>query len=172
MVDLTIEGVVPSKSNSYQIVTIPGKGGAPGHSSLKKAKALVDYERSFCRQIARGDKIMATGPLTARLKIYYETERADLDNAFKAVFDCLQPPRDEKGARGVIVNDRQIRKIIAERFKDPRRPRAEISLTEYVFPGEQLLFPPTVSEVEAWVESNAPEHIKRALLEALNNREF
>ena len=41
---MTIQGKLPSKSNSYKIITFAG------HASLAKTKALKEYEKAFYLQ--------------------------------------------------------------------------------------------------------------------------
>lgn len=178
MIKFTIIGNVPSKSNCYEVGQIPKKGsvkcrvcGNRGtRASMYKAAGLRKYEKNFQRQLTGKHRLGIECRLTARLHVYYDSERPDLDNCFKVIFDCLQPPKVKDGMppiKGVIKNDRQIRKIVAERFKDTKNPRVEIQLTEYFPPEEQLLFPPGNAEVAAWVDAEAPDHIRRALLALL-----
>jgi len=179
MIDLIILGNVPSKSNSYRIITLPVKGAIPCRacgqrethaSSLAKTSVMSKYEKSYQQQIGDSLRQDISGRLTATIRVYYDSERPDTDGCLKAALDGLQPPKVKDGADripGVILNDRQIRKIILERFLDRDRPRIEIALTEYIGPDEQLLFAASTDELIAWLESNAPEHIKRPLLDAL-----
>ncbi len=159
MIDLTIYGQPPSKSNSYKITTIKPRGKEP-YSSLGKTPKLQKYEKNFYKQLTGRHRLALECPLTARVLVYFESERPDLDNSLKIVFDCLQ-----KG--GVIVNDRQIRKIVAERFKDAKNPRVEISLTEYLKPQEQLLFAPSDADLRAWLDDHAPDHVRSSLMQKL-----
>jgi Holliday junction resolvase RusA-like endonuclease len=170
--ELTIFGNPPSKSNCYQIITIPARparAGAPArkaHASLGKTKALRAYEKNFQRQLTGAHRLMIECRITVCLRVYYDSERPDLDNCFKVIFDCLQPPKVKAPMppiKGVIKNDRQVRRIIAERFKDTKNPRVEIEITEYIGPDVQLLFEPTDLEVLAWVGANAPHHIRKAI---------
>lgn len=161
---MTIYGKVPSKSNCYRIITIPGpfKNGVrqPGHSSLAKKDELKKYERNFERQLTGLHRKLLQCKITARMTVYYENARPDLDNAFKVIFDCLQ-----KG--GVIANDRLINRIIATRGVDKSNPRVEIELTEFVADDVQLLFPPTVADIDAWLSANAPARIRKAIMEKI-----
>jgi len=162
MMKLTIYGNVPSKSNCYRIIALPGKLKRDGRrgkprGSLAKTEELKTYELNFDKQLTGVHRKHLTCKITAHLDVYYDSERPDLDNALKTILDCLQ-----KGC--VIANDRQVRRIIAERFLDRKNPRVEITLTEYVAREQQMLFPPSMDEVRAWVSAFAPERMADFIL--------
>ena len=114
----TIYGQVPSKSNGYKIITISG------HSSLAKTKALKDYERKFYLQCPlRGEEIAE--PFAIDMDVYYNSNRPDLDNAFKIVLDCLQLCK-------AIKNDRYCFEIHARKLVDKVIPRIELSITKLI----------------------------------------
>lgn len=114
----TIYGQVPSKSNGYKIITISG------HSSLAKTKALKDYERKFYLQCPlRGEEIAE--PFAIDMDVYYNSNRPDLDNAFKIVLDCLQLCK-------AIKNDRYCFEIHARKLVDKVNPRLELSITKLI----------------------------------------
>lgn len=111
----TIFGNVPSKSNCYKIITLKG------HGSLAKTKALKDYENQFFIQCkSRGANI--DGYFNIELKVFYPSQRSDLDNSLKIILDCLQKTK-------TITNDNKCVRIVAEKFLDKISPRVEISLT-------------------------------------------
>lgn len=116
----TILGKIPSKSNSYKIITFNG------HASLAKQKALKDYEKSFYMQCGeyRGKNI--TDFFELELKVFYENNRPDLDNCFKILLDCLQSCK-------AIKNDRQCVKITAGKYIDKVNPRIEFTITPVKF---------------------------------------
>ena len=111
----TIIGKCPSKSNSYKVIKL-GQ-----HASLAKTKALIDYEKSFYLQcnIYRNKNI--TGLFELHLQVYYDSNRADLDNSLKIILDCLQKVK-------AISNDNNCVKILAEKFIDKHKPRVEFEL--------------------------------------------
>ena len=114
----TIYGQVPSKSNGYKIITISG------HSSLAKTKSLKDYERKFYLQCPlRGEEIAE--PFAIDMDVYYNSNRPDLDNAFKIVLDCLQLCK-------AIKNDRYCFEIHARKLVDKVNPRLELSITKLI----------------------------------------
>lgn len=117
-----IRGQVPSKSNSYKIISLRGSGGTV-HSSLAKTEALNKYEQSFYLQCDKYRNKRIKGLFELNLKVFYPTQRPDLDNALKIILDCLQ------GCKA-IVNDRQCVKITAEKFIDKNNARIEFSIIE------------------------------------------
>ncbi len=111
----TIIGKCPSKSNCYKVVKIAQ------HSSLAKTKALIDYEKSFYLQcnVYRNKNI--TGLFELQLHVFYDSNRADLDNSLKIILDCLQKVN-------AIKNDNNCVKITAEKFIDKIKPRIEFTI--------------------------------------------
>lgn len=111
---MIIQGQVPSKSNSYKVITING------HGSIGKTDKLEAYERSFYLQCKhRGLKI--DRPFKLYVDVYYDSNRPDLDNGLKVILDCLQ-------YAGVIKNDRSCIEIFARKLVDKTNPRVEIAL--------------------------------------------
>lgn len=110
-------GQVPSKSNSYRIVRISG------HGSLCKTKVLKDYEDRFFMQCSlRGKGIASRFRLSA--DIYFRSDQPDLDNALKAILDCLQ-------GCGAIRNDRLCVEIHARKLIDKVNPRVEFTIEDF-----------------------------------------
>ena len=120
MINFTIRGAVPSKSNCYIIIK------TKDHGSLAKRKNLKDYEKMFFLQVpafCRG--LLLTGLLRAKIAIYYTSNRLDLDNSAKIVLDCLQ-------ASKVIKNDNQVVDLHMTKHIDKESPRAQIEIEEVV----------------------------------------
>ena len=113
---ITIQGKIPSKSNSYKIITIAG------HSSLGKQKVLKEYEQSFFLQCPLRGKNIA-GYFKLSVDVYYENMRPDLDNCLKILLDCLQQCK-------AIKNDRQCTEIHARKLIDKTNPRIEFEIIE------------------------------------------
>lgn len=110
-----IRGQIPSKSNCYKIVSLNGRAG------LAKQKCLKEYEKSFYIQCPeRGRNVQ--GFFTLRAKVYYSSNRPDLDNSLKILLDCLQQT-------GTIKNDRYCVKIDIEKIIDRKDPRVEYEVT-------------------------------------------
>lgn len=113
---VTILGDMPSKSNQYRIITIKG------HSSLCKTAAVKKYEENFYKQnFLRESNIK--GFFEIEVDVFFQSNRKDLDGAFKLLLDVLQSTR-------TIVNDRQCTKIIASKYIDKNNPRVEFVLRE------------------------------------------
>ena len=126
-VALTIRGEPASKANSRQIVRF-GKRAA----SIKSEKARA-YEAAALAQIPASARVMFTGPVRVLMRIFYASERPDLDES--VVLDVMQakytPAKD--GPRkliraGVYLNDRQVREKHVYHGIDHLNPRAEIEV--------------------------------------------
>jgi Holliday junction resolvase RusA-like endonuclease len=111
----TIYGVVPSKSNSYRIVSFGG------HSSLAKTTAMKKYEESFMWQAGKLRDLNIDTPFEYYIDVYFPSKRSDLDGCLKATLDCLQKVR-------AISNDNNCCKIVARKFIDKKAPRIEIMI--------------------------------------------
>jgi hypothetical protein len=136
-VAFTIKGELASKANSREIVTRKYRG-ADGKlrtrpMSIKSEKAR-DYERAALLQIPARARIELTGPVRVILRIFYASERPDLDE--HVLLDVLQSryktvKRKGKDVRecvrkGVYINDRQVRQKFVFHGIDALNPRAEI----------------------------------------------
>lgn len=134
-VSFVILGEPASKANSRQIVTIANRP-----SSIKSAKAR-SYQHSARLQIPSTARLRLEGPICVRLRIWYRTQRPDLDES--VVLDVLQDhyspaKRDRETGRvyieralvqaGVYRNDRQVKEKHVYWGIDPRNPRAEIEV--------------------------------------------
>ncbi len=121
---LVILGEPASKANSRQLVKF-GERMVP----IKSAKAR-QYERDALAQIPPAARRMLTGPLRMTLRIWYASERPDLDES--VILDVLQARyRKVNGQRelvraGVYENDRQVRERHVFHGVDRANPRAEI----------------------------------------------
>ncbi len=109
---LTIKGQVPSKSNGYRIA----------NNRLFKSKELKEYEEAFAWQTTRvlqefNDKFGIT------MKVYFQSNRSDLDNAAKVILDCLQ-------TSGIIKNDRNCWQLQMTKEIDKLNPRVELFIYE------------------------------------------
>lgn len=111
-----VHGQPPSKSNGYRVVVFKG------HGSLAKTKALKKWEQSFYMQcgVYRDANIRQYFKLD--IDVYFTSQRSDLDNALKAVLDCLQ-------SCNAIDNDRWCVEIRARKFVDKYDPRIEFTIS-------------------------------------------
>lgn len=127
-VTLTIFGEPVSKANSRELVTIAGRP-----AFIKSKKALA-YERDALLQIPVRARLMLQGPVRVTLRLFYASERPDLDESI--VLDVLQARYQQRRAgqprtmiqRGVYVNDRQVREKHIYHAIDKAMPRAEIEV--------------------------------------------
>ena len=111
-----IHGQPPSKSNCYRIITIKG------HGSLAKTQALKKWEQAFYMQCGTYRDANIKQYFKLNIDVYFASQRSDLDNALKAVLDCLQTCH-------AIDNDRWCVEIHARKFVDPYDPRIEFTIT-------------------------------------------
>lgn len=132
-ISFTILGEPASKANSRQIVTIAGRP-----SSIKSKKAR-GYEAFATMQIPPEARVRLDGPVRVTLRIFYASERPDLDES--VVLDVLQDrysrairnkasgivacPRELLQA-GVYRNDRQVREKHVFHGIDRKNPRTEV----------------------------------------------
>jgi Holliday junction resolvase RusA-like endonuclease len=124
----TILGEPASKANSRKIVTI---GGRP--STIKSEKAR-NYEADAVKQIPPRFRLQIAGPVRVTLRIFYASQRPDLDES--VVLDVLQDRYKTVGKgeqkhrelvqKGVYVNDRQVREKHVFHGIDRANPRTEV----------------------------------------------
>ncbi len=114
--NVVITGQCPSKANQYRVVTIHG------HGSLAKGKALKEYEQRFFMQCPLRDANIDTR-FKLDVDVYFQSDRADLDNSLKVLLDCMQVCK-------VITNDRLCAEIHARKFIDKINPRIEFTITK------------------------------------------
>jgi hypothetical protein len=134
----TIYGEAASKANSREIVTRKFRSKADGKlktrpMSIKSNKAR-DYERAALRQIPVTARQRLTGPVRVTLKIFYASERPDLDES--VVLDVLQDHwhtiKRKSGdvrelvEKGCYRNDRQVREKHVYHGIDRTNPRTEV----------------------------------------------
>jgi Holliday junction resolvase RusA-like endonuclease len=129
-ITLTIFGEPASKANSREIVTIAGR---PSVIKSKKARA---YEDNALRQIPPAARVQLKGPVSVTIRVFYATERPDLDES--VILDVLQDrfKSVQVGAekqrhlvqKGVYCNDRQVREKHIYHAIDRLNPRAIIEV--------------------------------------------
>lgn len=133
-VEFVILGEPASKANSRKIVTF-GKGDKARAAVIKSDKAR-DYVDSALKQIPPRARLRMAGPVFVTMRIFYATERPDLDES--VILDVLQDQfHKPKGAKermlvqhGVYRNDRQVRGKYITHHIDRLNPRAEILIEE------------------------------------------
>lgn len=128
-IEFTILGQPYSKANSRKLTT--------SRLSLKpviiKSAEALSYWHSATLQLATLRPIEPLqGQLRITIRIYYTSERPDLDESL--ILDIMQSRWTGKGKKrrvcwpGVYVNDRQIREKHIYWGIDQERPRSEISI--------------------------------------------
>lgn len=145
MIRFTILGEPASKANSRKIVTI---GGRP--KPIKSPKAR-NYEADALMQIPLAARVRMEGPVRVALRIWYASERPDLDES--VVLDVLQdrysPAKKDKAGNvvrerqllqpGVYRNDRQVREKHVYWGLDKANPRTEIVIAPLQAQQRELL---------------------------------
>ena len=136
MIRFVILGEPASKANSRKIVTLNGRP-----ASIKSAKARAFAESAF-PQIPREARQRLDMPVRVTLRIWYRTERPDLDES--VVLDVLQDQYEKKLCAGlpgggfqqdrllvqcgVYRNDRQVREKHVFHGIDRKNPRVEVAV--------------------------------------------
>ncbi|WP_233866705.1 RusA family crossover junction endodeoxyribonuclease [Paraburkholderia adhaesiva] len=137
-IEFVILGEPASKANSREIVARTTRDRESGElrtrpMSIKSDKAR-DYETAMLRQIPPKARQRLTGPVRVAIRIWYASERPDLDES--VILDCLQDryafsPHGTGERRtlvhhGVYRNDRQVRQKVILHGIDRHNPRAHI----------------------------------------------
>lgn len=81
-----------------------------------------ETEVQWLAKVAKADSICIKKPqpVEMQLRIFYKTER-DIDSSSKALLDCLQ---------GIVYDDdKQIIRLVIEKYKDNSSPRVEIHVS-------------------------------------------
>ncbi|MBC8729416.1 RusA family crossover junction endodeoxyribonuclease [Paraburkholderia sp. UCT2] len=133
----TILGEPAGKANSREIVSRRYRDDAnrirSRPMSIKSDKARA-YERYALRQIPPLCRVQLTGPVRVTLRIFYASERPDLDES--VILDVLQNRYARVKANGASVrelvqagvyrNDRQVREKHVYHGIDRTNPRTEV----------------------------------------------
>jgi Holliday junction resolvase RusA-like endonuclease len=90
---------------------------------LEKTAGLKEYENKFYIQCGKYRNANIAGYFELHVKVYYPSERSDLDNSLKIILDCLQKVK-------AIRNDNKCVKIVAEKYLDKERPRIEFFINQ------------------------------------------
>jgi Holliday junction resolvase RusA-like endonuclease len=115
-------GTVPSKSNSYRIITFKSKDpNKNGHASLTKTTALKQYENDFYIQCNKYRNANIEGYFHFEMDVYYPNQRSDLDGSLKCVMDCLQKVN-------AFPNDNKCTRIVLNKYLDKSNPRVEFTI--------------------------------------------
>ncbi len=150
---LTILGEPASKANSRVLSKIGPKDDR--RTILRKGDKALAYEKAALAQIPPRARMRLEGPVEIELRIFYASERPDLDESI--VLDVLQD-RHRKGTDGARVlvqagvyrNDRQVRRKVVEWGLDRRNPRTEIVVRPFHAQQAELSLPIDVDEEDVF----------------------
>lgn len=130
MIRLTILGEPASKANSRREAVNP----RTGRRMVIKSEKALDYRDSALQQIPPAARVQLAGPVRVDMRIYYASERPDLDESL--ILDILQDQYQRINGkryvsqRGVYINDRQVREKHIYWAKDKANPRTFIQVQE------------------------------------------
>jgi len=159
VIAFTILGEPASKANSRVLSTIGPKDNR--RTILRKGNKALDYEKAALQQIPPRARVRLDGPVRITLRIFYATERPDLDESI--VLDVLQdrwvkcepyvdPLGKEQTRRlvqsGVYRNDRQVREKHVFHEIDRRNPRTEVTVEPLQAQQPELLGADLIAEAE------------------------
>lgn len=148
MIAFTILGEPASKANSRKVATF---GNLP--PMLIKSDKARGYEKAALAQIPPIARVRLTGPIRITMRIFYASERPDLDESL--ILDILQDRwQSEKKDKmtgvvirerkliqaGVYQNDRQVREKHIHHAIDRKNPRTEI-VVQSLSPQAALISP-------------------------------
>lgn len=123
-VSFVIFGEPASKANQRKLVTINDR------PAIIKSRKARDYVKLALMQIPMAARLRLKGPVEVEMRIYYASERPDLDES--VVLDVLQDQWSRVGEvrvlsqAGVYRNDRQVRVKIVRHGIDKVNPRCEV----------------------------------------------
>ena len=126
---MTIQGDVPSKSNSYKIITLRYRDGRT-IARLGKTAKLTEYERTFSLQ-CKGKGLHISEPFSCEIDVFFGNRQKDIDNASKCILDCLTQ-------NDVIKDDVLCTDLTLHKHIDRKRPRINIRLTWHENLTEQM----------------------------------
>lgn len=138
MIRFTILGEPASKANSREIGVLKFRDKATGEAktrpTVRKSDKALNFEASALRQIPPAARQRLEGPVRVTIRIWYASERPDLDES--VVLDAMQDrwKRDKHSGervliqRGVYRNDRQVREKHIYHGIDAANPRTEVEV--------------------------------------------
>lgn len=137
MISFVIIGEPASKANSRVLSVVGPKDNQ--RTILRKGNKALSYEHAALRQIPTSARQRLEGPVKVTLRIWYASERPDLDESI--VLDVLQdrwartkpqnpivPGQRVLVQHGVYRNDRQVREKHVFWALDRNNPRAEVTV--------------------------------------------
>lgn len=119
---IVVDGSPITKSN-FKLHNKQGRAILPSNTG-KSHDRYANYEEEISYKAkVQNPNVLLEESLIALLKVFYKSEKRhpDTSNITKSIFDGIEKS-------GIIVNDKQIRKIIIEEFYDKENPRFELEL--------------------------------------------
>lgn len=118
MISFTVPGT-PVSVNHYARHCI-----VRGQIRRYKSREAVGFAADLAYS-AQGLQVRSKNGYEVSYRIYHgKGERGDIDNRAKVLLDALV-------SAGVIDSDAKVKRLIAEKFRDPVNPRTEIEVREY-----------------------------------------
>lgn len=117
---IVVKGSPITKSN-FKLHNSQGRAILPSNTG-KSYDKFANYEQQIAYEARiQNPNIILDESLIAVLRVYYKSEKRhpDTSNITKSIFDGIEKS-------GIIVNDKQIRRIIIEEFYDIENPRFEL----------------------------------------------
>jgi Holliday junction resolvase RusA-like endonuclease len=121
---------------TFHLDVLPGTVRINGRYTLSRGRMILSREYrsgvdSMALQIrqamVRAGWTTLTEPCGVVVRTYWATAKGDCDSVIKAVLDALEHGR-------AIVNDAQVRTVIAHKTVDKLRPRIEVTVAMQVEP--------------------------------------
>lgn len=119
---IVVDGSPITKSN-FKLHNKQGRAILPSNTG-KCHDRYANYEEEISYKAkVQNPEVLLEESLIAVLKVFYKSDKRhpDTSNITKSIFDGIEKS-------GIIINDKQIRKIIIEEFYDKENPRFELEL--------------------------------------------
>lgn len=119
---IVVDGSPITKSN-FKLHNKQGRAILPSNTG-KSHDRYANYEEEISYKAkVQNPEVLLEESLIAILKVFYKSDKRhpDTSNITKSIFDGIEKS-------GIIINDKQIRKIIIEEFYDKENPRFELEL--------------------------------------------
>ena len=119
------------------------------------AQAVMAHAAA-ARMRAGGDTL--TGPVAVELRVYFGSERPDIDGPVKVILDAMQATTARRTGASVYLDDRQVHRLLVTRHVDRERPRVEVEVVSLerdtparlMAPGERQGSARLVPSVRRW----------------------
>lgn len=89
---------------------------------IYETKEAKSYKRYVALQMSALRATPVNGDVSMTVEVHRGNKRRDGHNALAVLFDALQGH--------AYNNDKQVKRLVFERFEDPRNPRVVVEVTE------------------------------------------